>query len=472
MTLITRNKIIKLLVALVIIVIFIFIGQIIYSIFYSAYFDTHVTETVAEPLDGTDIFKDSNNVCYSHLLDIKQQEVYQDCEKKNLNDCCQKLIMNASKKAPVVINRISDMNVPRVYQHSVLLNDGRVLIIGGNEGNTISSEIFDPKTKKFSLLNDDIRKPEKLGVYGEMPILLPEGKVYFAGKIFNPQTDKFSSDPQKLIKKTQAYSQPDLTRWQLIYYDLMHYSKEKFLIISETHKFITFNGEYIKLEKVFNDGKLLFSGNCSLPTEQNNLGICEDIFLVDPVTGKKFHRGKLKVKKSYFNVYRLYNDKFLIIHNDNSKDKCLYLEIYNPINGQTKLIKQNFEEHPDSSDVVLIDKNTIFFINNNDNKAFSLNLQSDQLTFLKSFYNINNYELKTGLLKDRFIYLIKEHLVYILDLSNKEVYMTWNYNVSNDGQNFIRLSNGDVLITGGYDKHSVYKIDRFRSKYAAIFSTK
>lgn len=107
--------------------------------------------------------------------------------------------------------RIVDMKMPREGHKTLLLNDGRVLIIGGtiNSGgnSTTSAEIYDPTRNKFMLvdnLKDELNE-------GYATTLLSDGKVLVSGgvrhtniggrdhpevlstlQIYNPKTNKFS----------------------------------------------------------------------------------------------------------------------------------------------------------------------------------------------------------------------------------------------------------------------------------------
>lgn len=92
-----------------------------------------------------------------------------------------------------------EMTIRRHKHESVLLNDGRVLIVGGSnerdsEGSYNSAETFDPKTGKFAAVSSMTRSRYK--IQGAV-VLLPDGKVFIAGgtndaEIFDPITNSFS----------------------------------------------------------------------------------------------------------------------------------------------------------------------------------------------------------------------------------------------------------------------------------------
>lgn len=105
--------------------------------------------------------------------------------------------------------KISDMNVPRAWLKSILLQDGRVLIIAGGINNN-TAEIYDPKKNKFTL-NDSFLE-------FSTTTLLPNGKVLITGCIdnkslkhtflkntilFNPKTDKFEQGPNMIYPRVE-----------------------------------------------------------------------------------------------------------------------------------------------------------------------------------------------------------------------------------------------------------------------------
>lgn len=92
-----------------------------------------------------------------------------------------------------------DLTVKRHKHDAVLLNDGRVLVVGGSDerdggGAYRNAEIFDPKKNTFTALGTEMNSP-RYKLQGTT-ILLPTGKVLIAGgashaEIFDPQTNTF-----------------------------------------------------------------------------------------------------------------------------------------------------------------------------------------------------------------------------------------------------------------------------------------
>ncbi len=113
-------------------------------------------------------------------------------------------------------SKCTEMNKPRAGHTATLLPDGRVLVVGGAEfdavgGLTIqdSAELFDPLTGKFTLLGPGQGGPKLARLY-QSATLLQDGRVLVAGgeisvdgqlqtarptEIFDPKTDAFSAGP-------------------------------------------------------------------------------------------------------------------------------------------------------------------------------------------------------------------------------------------------------------------------------------
>lgn len=94
--------------------------------------------------------------------------------------------------------KIGRMNKGRRYHSTILLRDGRVLIVGGY-GNT--AEIFNPKTNSFKLINDTTERRSN-----SCSVLLDDDRVLLAGggdgiELFNPKTEKFNIIYQDIKKR-------------------------------------------------------------------------------------------------------------------------------------------------------------------------------------------------------------------------------------------------------------------------------
>ena len=86
---------------------------------------------------------------------------------------------------PVVFARTSDMAYARSFSNSVVLPDGKVLVVGGQQhpqgftdtGAVLSPELWDPATGNFTIM-----APEAIPrTYHSVAILLPDGRVFSGG---------------------------------------------------------------------------------------------------------------------------------------------------------------------------------------------------------------------------------------------------------------------------------------------------
>jgi galactose oxidase len=86
---------------------------------------------------------------------------------------------------PVVVKRVSNMAYPRAFSNSVVLPNGEVLVVGGQQhpqtftdtGAALSPELWNPATGKFTVM-----APEAIPrTYHSVAILLPDGRVFSGG---------------------------------------------------------------------------------------------------------------------------------------------------------------------------------------------------------------------------------------------------------------------------------------------------
>jgi galactose oxidase len=86
---------------------------------------------------------------------------------------------------PVVFARTSDMTYARSFSNSVVLPDGKVLVVGGQQhpqtftdtGAVLSPELWDPATGNFTVM-----APQAIPrTYHSVAVLLPDGRVFSGG---------------------------------------------------------------------------------------------------------------------------------------------------------------------------------------------------------------------------------------------------------------------------------------------------
>jgi WD40 repeat protein len=112
------------------------------------------------------------------------------------------LIAPASAGAvnPVSFSQVGNLTTPRDAPGAALLPDGRVLVAGGYDGDSLdTAEIFDPKTNSFTAIGATMSTVR----YAPGAASLPDGRVLIAGgwndsndltsaEVFDPSTGTFS----------------------------------------------------------------------------------------------------------------------------------------------------------------------------------------------------------------------------------------------------------------------------------------
>lgn len=168
---------------------------------------------------------------------------------------------------------VGAMHAGRISHSSTLLNDGRVLIIGGRgEQLNSSAELYDPKTRSFTLTGNLLTAR-----YKHTAGLLPDGRVLVTGgsderdwngslsssEIYDPKTGKFtaaSSLPDKRFKLPEE--SVSLTAGGLL---IAGGSKEVDVYDPQTGKFLAAAGQisdawHFMTETRLSDGSVLLAG--------------------------------------------------------------------------------------------------------------------------------------------------------------------------------------------------------------------
>jgi hypothetical protein len=90
------------------------------------------------------------------------------------------------------------MAIPREYASATLLGDGRVLIAGGgNPSATLSAELYDPASGKWT------RTADMTGYHGPESVLLQDGRVLVGGdsdggNVYSPATGTWAETGQRV----------------------------------------------------------------------------------------------------------------------------------------------------------------------------------------------------------------------------------------------------------------------------------
>lgn len=302
--------------------------------------------------------------------------------------------------------KISDMNVPRARHQAFLLQDGRVLILGGDENN--SAEIFDPKTNKFTLKKGLGKHP-----YPYNTILLKNDKVLITGgsanrgmalniaEIYDPLTDELTNisgmnfarydhtsvllkDGQVLIfggytGKLGKDSYPQIA-------EIYDPKQNKFISLNKSPNF-----EYNKPANVLglNDGRILIVDN---PNQANKAEIFDpksnefkligqfDIDYSYPypshlsLTNERFLTVEARLKNGIhctsFNLYKFANDKIIKINTLIDKSIKLNTACFEQIDNERVLLTGGIRG---AEGFLMWDTSESYIYNLNKNKLIKIN---------------------------------------------------------------------------------------------------
>ena len=186
------------------------------------------------------------------------------------------------------------MLVQRDHPGVALLNDGRVLVVGGTIDQIAlsSAQVYDPATGKWRAtgsLHTGIPRPT--------PVLLADGRVLVAGggvaELYDPTTDSFTLTGS-------------MTAWR-------------------------FDGTATLLS----DGRVLFAGGAGQSEVSPFLSSAE---IYDPVTGKFKKTGSMKTGRERAQAVRLNDGRVLIVGGDQGAYTDPHIlssaEIYDPATGK------------------------------------------------------------------------------------------------------------------------------------------
>lgn len=244
---------------------------------------------------------------------------------------------------------------PRENSSAVLLNDGQVLITGGVSGEknleiTKSAEVFNPKIRKFNKTGN-----LNIGRYGHSSILLKDGRVLIVGgyvrtytkygkyigyddatktaEIYDTQVGKFTA-----MESFNKYSMANLILLDdgkvLIHpgstSNKMEIFDPKINQFKETTSCLTERcpENAIKL----NDGTILLTSGIS---DFHSKGYTPQIF--NPITGTIKYIDKMHIPREWSTETSFKNGEVIIIGGSNNYTEVANAEIYDPTIGKFRL---------------------------------------------------------------------------------------------------------------------------------------
>lgn len=177
---------------------------------------------------------ETTNGCYSifSLLDKSRgfcQEQYINSENNPFNKChllfdekiiqffkskyntvdCSEILEKFTISAHVKVVKSFLLLDERYILKTISLNDGRILILGGNKGNKISVEAYNPKNNNNTFITNDLTpflasfqdfnyKYRDKEIFST-PMFLPNNQVYYRGALFDANDNKFIQNKYILL---------------------------------------------------------------------------------------------------------------------------------------------------------------------------------------------------------------------------------------------------------------------------------
>lgn len=260
-----------------------------------------------------------------------------------------------------VFVRTGNMNFASSEPTTILLHDGRVLVLG-NTSETDSAEIYNPKKKRFKL----IEGPSELNA-GYSATLLQDEKVMIAGyfnkaDLFDPKTNKFSDesglnylrcdhtatllkDGRVLITGGRIFNSTELVSSSEIY----NPKTKKFEIGPKLN-----TPRYEHNSILLNDGNVLIVGG---KTKGKRSASAE---IYDIKSNRFIKINDMKQIRVKPQILKLDDGKVVIIGGYNSEEWNKIIEFFEPKTNQFSNFIENNLTDPTSRAVVLKNGNVLF----------------------------------------------------------------------------------------------------------------
>ncbi len=328
-------------------------------------------------------------------------------------------------------NKIPDMNFPRYGHTATLLNNGQVLIVGG-QGTNGEIELFEPNSRHFRVL--DYKYPQ----------------------LFVGHTATLLSNREILFLNTQGAHSYNVE------------SQRIFPVKSKMHHPRT--GHTATLLK---GGKVVITGGWS--SEGADAIQLDNIEIYDSKTSTFIDSGKLLRPRANHTAIKLDDNRIIIIGG------TPLIEIYDPYSRKTEpLFELSFTPaQPFSGDSAFLDRhnNLLIFEDkhpgirlwsfNLANKSIKPILNSDDAS--KDFHSINLVKLPSGEIMINGSFLSDgTDKVSIFSINEKKLLSTVHFGMPRTGFTSSVLNNNNILITGGIDANGFQDKNFLRS--AEIFN--
>lgn len=258
--------------------------------------------------------------------------------------------------------KVGKMSEPRYNHEAILLDDGTVLVFGGQtlrhnyEGGSDTADIYNPETKKFTDIGHMLRRGYKV------PINLHNGKILMIGgsggysqkgtQFYNTSTRGFEIGPDL------NYPRSDATATQLMDGRILVAGGQGGFKKSELYNPKT--GEFeitakMNIPRFDHSAILLKDGRVLIVGGVGKRGFLSDAEIYNPKTNKFELIGNMNVAKVEPNLYLLKNENVLIVNVFHKE-----IEIFSPKTNKFELIAERTSKPEMPAEVLLSDDTLLF----------------------------------------------------------------------------------------------------------------
>ena len=369
------------------------------------------------------------------------------------------VVFNANKPKYNVFVRTPNLNIARVRHTATLLNDGRVLIVGGDpeiDKNALrTAEVYDPVQNKFILLTNRTNIDHS----GSRAFLLKNGQVvildYNGIELFDPKTNTFKLVSRMLIPRHDFGAVLLKDDRMLIYRGwIRNYAKNRSQDSQDVYESEIYN-------PINNNTYYVNKSYCIEPRDKNLIEITINVLFECPVL---LQDGKINFLGHYTNV--IYDPA-----NNNFSRQYIPAINKNYIGSAIMLNNQK---------ILIIGKdlgNGLIFDPQSQN-VFSVPNEKKITKYIDK-YNLSDLCYKTILLKNGNVlitnnYLISGFMRFYTPVVKAELYNpklnrilpSADMNEKRYQYTATLLKNGNVLFMGGYT-HTAYLLWGYKDKKAA-----
>jgi hypothetical protein len=370
---------------------------------------------------------------------IRFQDYKHEIKNKEFNNPVGKFILSAP------------LNRTRAYHTATLLDDGTVLIAGGNSTeninkypHVITAEIYHPDKNKFEVI-----KGLNIPRNSHCAVKLDNGKVlFFGGQIMLDQ-----------------YKEADLVEE----YDP---KTKEFRVVG---KLLSGRIEGVKAVKL-DDGRIFLYGGAFKEPERGEI--------YDPKTNKsEYTKGKFNYRHYNFGMIKLKDNRIMIIGGDvmlqlddkisSWKDsKCnLSVEIYDP-KTETVELKYPLRNAREYLETLQLPNGEILIVGGYDDKSNNYDIdiydlvknetkQTDKLIYDTNGGRVNmilvneKYVLITGFMsKNKYKNMEKKDGELAYDIIAKKIIKIPSMKINRGGHTLTKLKNGNIFVVGGATKYT------------------